>query len=403
VRDHIDAWGLKTILIDPGILDEPQVPSDITRQEVARAAGTTVEELLARGEKSVAISAQTEGLCKIVEDLYVDGQLDGIISIGGGQGTSIGTAAMRSLPTGVPKLMLTPIASGLFQFGPYVGTKDICMMHSVTDILGLNVISRPVLANAANAIAGMVARRQMEAGGEKPAVAITQLGITTPCVMRIKDDMEERGYEVVPFHANGTGGPAMEELIEAEKFEGVIDLSTHEIIDHLNGGLAGAPNRLEVLTRRRIPAVVSVGGNDYILFENVEKAPDTYADRPKMVHNAQMTVFRPTPEEMREAARAMLDPLNRAVGPTVVVVPRRGFSRPNQKGHVMWGPEGNEAMMDELERGLRSDIPLTILDAHVNDPVFADVVAQAMADLMAGVAPHEVALKIESTALGGEG
>lgn len=390
VRDQVAKWGLDTILIDPGILGRSPVRADISREAVAEAAGTTLEALLARGEKAHAIAKQTEGVCNIVQDLYAKGRLDGIISVGGGQGTSIGTAAMRSLPFGVPKFMLSPIASGLFQFGPYVGTKDICMMHSVTDILGLNAISRPILRNAANAIAGMVLGSQPESQAEKPTVAITMLGMTTPCVMRIKRWLEGLGYELVPFHANGTGGPAMEELIDAGKFLGVIDLSTHEVIDHLNGGLAGAPNRLEALTRQKIPAVVSVGGNDYVLFETIEKAPEKYQGRPIMVHNAQMTIVRPTPEEMRESAQAMVDRLNRALGPTLVVLPLKGFSDPNREGREMWGPEGNQVMMDELKSGLRAEIPVILVDAHVNDPEFADTVADCMIRLINGEAPGDI-------------
>jgi uncharacterized protein (UPF0261 family) len=358
VRDQIAAWGLETILIDPGILSSPSVPADITRQEVAEAAGTTLDALLEQGEKGLAIASQTEGVCRIVQDLYANGRLDGIISLGGGQGTSIGTAAMRNLPYGVPKLMLSPIASGTFQFGPYVGTKDICMMHSVTDILGINLISRPILRNAANAIAGMTLRAQAGTESEKPNIAITMLGITTPCVMRIKAALESQGYEVVPFHANGTGGPAMENMIEDGKFEAVIDLSTHEIIDYQNGGLAGAPNRLESLSRYEIPAVVSVGGNDYLLFETIKKAPPEVQDRPHMVHNAQMTTVLPSLEEMRRSAQAMVERLNRALGSTVVVIPLQGFSDPNQKGRELWGPEGNQVMIDTIKGGLRPEVPV---------------------------------------------
>lgn len=270
VRDRVAGWGLETILIDPGVLGTTAARADVTRQEVAEAAGTTLEALLARGEKGFAIATQIEGLCTIVEDLYVTGRLDGIIAIGGGQGTSIGTAAMRRLPVGVPKVMLSTIASGEFQFGPYVGTKDICMMYAVTDILGINQISRPILTNAANAIAGMVSRRQSDVDADRPAIAISMLGMTTPCVMQIKQVLEGQGYELVPFHASGPGGPAMEELIATGIFTGVIDLSTHELLGDLFGCLAGAPNRLEVLARHEIPAVVSVGGADYILFETLE-------------------------------------------------------------------------------------------------------------------------------------
>lgn len=395
VRDEIAQWGLETILIDPGVLGSPSVTPDISREKVAEAAGTTLHALLERGEKGFAIAKQTEGLCKIVEKLFAESRLDGIISLGGGQGTSIGTTAMRSLPVGVPKLMLSPIASGLFQFGPYVGTKDICMMHSITDILGINVISRPILRNAANAIAGMTLRCALEKKATKPSIAITMLGITTPCVMRTKETLAEEGYEVVPFHANGTGGPAMEELIAAGKFVGLIDLSTHEIIDHLNGGLAGAPNRLDVLSRYEIPAVVSAGGNDYLLFESLEKAPEAYQDRAHMVHNAQMTTFLPSPDEMRQSARTMVRRLNRALGPTLVAIPTQGFSRPNQKGRELWAAEGNKAMIDELQQGLDEGIPVVLVDAHINDPRFASIIAAIMEGLLDGTPPDQVARQIE--------
>lgn len=394
VRDHVAAWGLETILIDPGVLGEATVEADVSRHEVAQAAGTTLQVLLAQGQKGVAIGKQTEGLCSIVQELHDKGRLDGIISIGGGQGTSIGTAAMRVLPIGVPKLMLSPIASGLFQFGPYVGTSDICMMHSVTDILGLNVISRPILRNAANAIAGMVLRAKAEEGATEPAIAITQLGITTPCVMRVKGRLEREGYAVVPFHANGTGGPAMEELIEAGKFAGVIDLSPHEVIDNQHGGLAGAPNRFEALTRYEIPAVVSVGGSDYLLYETVAKAPEQYQDRPHMVHNPQMTCFAPSPEEMVAAAREIIGRLNGALGPTMVVLPLQGFSRPNQEGGPLWVPEGNRAVVEAFQAELRPGIPIVQADLHINDPEFADLVAGCMEGLLRGDLPRDVAVRL---------
>jgi uncharacterized protein (UPF0261 family) len=393
VRDQIAAWGVDTILIDPGILGSPSVAADISRQEIAEAAGTTLEALLARGEKGYASAKQTEGLCHIVQDLYTKGRLGGIISIGGGQGTSIGTAAMRSLPVGVPKLMLSPIASGHFQFGSYVGIKDLCMMHSVTDILGLNTISRPILRNAANAMAGMVLRSQPESQAEESAIAITQLGMTTPCVMRIKQRLAGLGYELIPFHANGTGGPAMEDLIEAGRFLGVIDLSTHEIMDDLYGGLSAAPNRLEVLTRYEIPAVVSVGGNDYILFETVEKMPEKYRGRPVFSPNPQMAGVLPSPEEMRESARTMVERLNRALGPVLVVLPLRGFTDPNREGGAMWGPAGNQAMIDTLKAGLRPEIPVISVDAHINDPEFAAVIADCMARLIKGETPQNIAMQ----------
>jgi len=391
VRDHVAAWGLDTILIDPGILPAPTVEADISREAVAQAAETTLEDLLARGDKAHAIATQTEGLRRIVLALHREGRLQGIVGLGGGQGTSIATAAMRALPIGVPKVMLSTVASGNFQFGPYVGTKDLCMMHSITDVLGLNVISRPILRNAANAIAGMALRYEPEPESEASSIAITMLGITTPCVMRIKSTLERRGYEVVPFHANGTSGPAMEQLVEAGGFAGVIDLSPHEVIDQQHGGLAGAADRMEALTRKAIPAVVSVGGSDYLLFESVQKAPEKYRDRAHMVHNAQMTCFAPTPNEMVAAAREMIGRLNRALGPTIVVLPALGFSRPNREGGGLYVPEGNRAVIAEFRAALRPEIPLIVADLHLNNPSFADLVTGVMERLLQGQEPHEIA------------
>jgi uncharacterized protein (UPF0261 family) len=401
LRDQIASWGLETILIDPGILGAPGIEADITRWQVAEAAGTTLEALRATGKKSVCIAGQTEGLCNLVRKLHAEGRLDGIISLGGGQGTSIGTAAMRALPVGVPKLMLSTIATGSFQFGPYVGTKDICMMHSVTDILDVNAVSRPVLCNAANAIAGMALRAGVQDGDQRPSIGITQLGMTTACVMRVKELLEPQGYQLVPFHASGSGGPAMEELILAGTLVGAIDLSVHEIIDHLFNGIAGAGNRLEAITRKSIPAVISVGGGDYLLFESVEKAPERYKSRPQMVHNAQMTVFRPEPEEMEAAAGYMVEKLNRALGPTIVVIPAVGFTEVNQPGRELWFPEGNQAAINVFRAGLRPEVPLIVVEAHINHPSFAEVVAGCMSALMSGELPQSIAARYHSAGFQG--
>jgi uncharacterized protein (UPF0261 family) len=391
LRDEIASWELNTILIDPGILGQPGVQADITRQQVAEAAGTTLDALVAGGQKGFAIAKQTEGLTAIVLRLHAEGKLDGIVGLGGGQGTSICATAMRALPVGVPKLLLSTVATGTFQFGSYIGTKDLAMMHSVTDILDVNAISRPILRNAANAIAGMALRGPAPLQAEKPTIAITQLGQTTACVMRVKRLLEPMGYQLVPFHASGAGGPAMEDLLEAGKFVGVIDLSVHEIMDGLMGGIAGAQNRLDVLSRIKVPAVISVGGNDYVLFESVQKAPEKYRDRRKMVHNAQMTCFLPTVEEMLAAARYMIERINRALGPTIVVIPSVGFTESNKPGNDLWFPEGNQMVVQEFRACLRPDAPLIVLDVHINQASFADMVADCMARLLQGEAPPSIA------------
>jgi uncharacterized protein (UPF0261 family) len=393
LRDEIAAWGLNTTLIDPGILGAPGIQADVTRWQVAEAAGTTLEALLATGEQSICIEKQTEGLCSIVQKLYNEGKLDGIISLGGSQGTSIGTAAMRSLPVGVPKLMLSTIETGMFQLRAYIGSKDICIMHSVADILDVNAISRPILHNAVNAIAGMVLHSNVSENMKAKVIGITQLGRTAPCVMRVKRLLEPQGYQIVPFDASGFGGPAMEDLIQAGRFTGVIDLSIHEIIDNIFHGIGGAKYRLEALTRTKIPAIISVGGSDYLLFESVEKAPEKYRQRRTIVDNPQITVFQPSVDEMESAARYMLDPLNRALGPTMVLIPAVGFSDMNHPGRELWFPEGNLAASKVLQDSLRPEVPVIVVDAHINQPVFADVIAVCMSRLLAGEDPRTIATR----------
>lgn len=393
VRNQVAAWGLDTLLIDTGILGDPTIEADFSRVDVARAAGTTIEALVKQGQKSVAIAKQSEGLGYLFQKLFEQGSLAGVVGLGGGQGTEICTAAMRQLPTGVPKLMLSTVASGRLQFGPYVGTKDICMMFSVTDIMGINAISRPILSNAANAIAGMVWQKQPDDTVEKPAIAITMLGITTPCIIKIKNNLEALGFDVVAFHAVGSGGAAMEELIEAGKFVAVIDLSTHELINQLNNGLVGTPGRLEAMTRYKIPAVISVGGIDVLAFESLEKAPKKHQKQPFIVHNAQITHIRPTPEEMNKAAQTIVERLNRALGPTLVALPLKGFSETNREGGALWNPEGNQIMLKTLQAGLRPEIPIVLVDAHINDTVFADITSKCMIDLIKGESSQIVAAR----------
>jgi uncharacterized protein (UPF0261 family) len=397
VRDCITAWGINTILVDVGILGYPTITPDISRAKVAQAAGSSIEALAKQGDKGTAIATQAKGLGHIVQQLHAEGRLDGMIGLGGGQGSSICTAAMRQLPLGIPKLMLSTVASGLFQFGPYVGSKDICMMFSVTDIAGLNVISRPILANAANAIAGMVMGQQPPASATKPAMAMTMLGITTPGAMAVKAHLETAGFEVVVFHAAGPGGAAMENLIEAGKFSAVMDFSLHELINHLCGGLVGVPNRLRALTRTQIPAVISVGGADILAFESIEKAPEKYQTRPYIVHNAQITHILAAPDEMRAAAQLMVTQLNQALGPVIVTIPLKGYSEFNRAGSALWGPESNKALQDTLQAGLRPEIPLVTVDAHINDSLFAEVTAECMDRLIRGEAPQIIAARFEQS------
>ena len=390
IRDRIAAQGIHPILIDSGILGSPMTSPDVSREQVAQAAGVTLSALR-RLSKSEAIAKQGEGLRRTLQGLFTDGRLDGVIGIGGGQGTAICTQAMQALPVGVPKLMLSTIASGRFRFGPYIGTKDICMMFSVTDIAGIHAINRPIFENAANAVVGMVAHRMPNSSSMKETIAMSMLGVTTPCITQIKTGLEEDGYEVAVFHASGPGGAAMEEMILAGRFVGILDMSTHELINDLYGGLAAAPHRLDALAHREIPAVISVGGIDIIAFESLEKAHSSHRSRPHVAHNTQITHVSASPNEMQATAEVMAQRLNKALGPTIVIVPMKGFSELNRPGGPLWAPESIHAFVDKLQNDLHAEIPVILMDAHINDFEFAAASASCFSQLMQGLSPQEIA------------
>ncbi len=397
VRGLIEDQGLATLLIDVGILgDIPEAP-DITREQIAEQAGTTLEQLIATGDKGLAITTQLKGLVALVQDLYAQGQLSGIIGLGGGQGTSIISPALRALPVGVPKLMVSTVASGKHQFGSYVGSRDICMMYSVADIQGLNKLSRPILENAAHAIAGMVAYQKPAPESERPAVAITMMGVTTPGVQQALARFDAKGFDGVPFHAVGSGR-TMEELAGEGMFAGILDYSTHEIIDDLFDGVGGAPDRLRQLSRTAIPAVISVGACDYMIYPSPDHIPAAFQGRPTLFYNPQMTFVRPSPEDMAKVAGIIAERINQALGPTLMLIPERGFSAPNIEGGPLWGPEGNQAMIEGLRQYLKPEIPLVTIRAHINDTEFADAAADALMALIGGAQPAEVAADIYSAA-----
>lgn len=384
VRDVLRRRGLETVVIDTGVLGEPATPADITREEVASAGGADLAELKASRSRGRAMQAMIDGVCRIVPQLYLEGRLHGVLALGGAQNTTLATAAMRTLPLGVPKLVLSTMASGRYTFGPYVGTKDVTIMHSVADVLGINAITARIYANAANAIAGMVSDLDPIQPSGRPVIGATMMGVTTPCVMRARAMLEQRGFEVVVFHANGTGGRAMEELIESGSIHATLDITTHELTDGTFGGDAGYPGRLTAGTRRPIPQVVVPGATDFLCFGPLESLRPEHAQRQWVIHNPYITLVRASPDEMRQVAQIMAERLNAALGPIVVLLPLRGFSDPNQEGREIWNPSSNEAMMDELRRRLRPEIEVIELDAHINDPAFAEAAAASLVELMAG-------------------
>lgn len=379
VRDRLAALGGEAVVIDSGILGEPLgCRADVSRAEVARAGGHELDEIRDAGSRGAAVEQMQEGVRAVLERLWAERRVDGALCLGGAEGALLGAAAMAALPVGVPKLILSPSASGRRPFGPFVGEGDTLVMHSVTDILGLNPISRAVFDNAAAAVMGMArdAGRPPAQLGER-CVAITMLGHTTPAVMRMLPALEEAGHQPVVFHANGVGGPAMERLIEAGAISGVIDFTLSELANamHPTGIHATGPRRLTVAGEHGLPQVVVPGCVDFFNQGAPEDLPDQYRDRKRYYHNPVATLVRLTADEEAELGRIVASRLSAARGPVRVLCPTGGFSLADVPGGALWDPEANAAFIDSLRESLPSAIPFEEVDAHVDDPDFADLVA----------------------------
>jgi uncharacterized protein (UPF0261 family) len=382
LKSVLERLGLEVMIMDTGIFPSPMGDGDVSRHEVALAGGRSIDELIRAGNKGEAINAMINGAVALTKALYDEGRIDGVLSIGGAQGTIIGTSAMRSLPLGVPKIMLSTMASGRRYFETYVGTADITLIHSVVDFFGLNAVLRQMLSNAAGALAGMLRAGQVSATG-RSQVAITIYGTTTPAGMRIVSLLQERCYETVAFHPNGVGGRAMEEMILQGRFDGVIDLTTHELIDELAGGQhAAGPNRLEAASRMGIPQVVVPGSTDYIVTGRFSELKRAWKKRTTMMHNPEMTFVMPSKREMAKLGELMARKLNQARGNTVVMVPLKGFCYPNCEGRALYNPGGVEAFVEALESRIKPSVPVRLLPMHVNDESFSSAVVQEFETLM---------------------
>lgn len=372
VRDQVIERGHTPLVIDPGILGEPAIPASVTREEVARAGGYELGDLIARGDRQLCQRVMIDGLVVVVSQLYQEDQVDGVVAVGGAQGTAMATAAMRALPVGVPKVMVSTVACGQSTFGPYVGTKDITMIHSVADILGLNRVTERILAQAAAAVIEMASvEGSTETGRE--LVAMTQAGITTPGVMAVKGQLESMGFEIIAFHCNGIGGQAMEELILDGVIKGVIDFSPHEITDLLYGGLMPAmPGRLEAAGRMGIPQVVTPGATDIRLHGRPEELPEELRSRATVQHTPVHTHVRTSEEEMAAVARYTAERLNAGNGPRAVLIPLQGYSMLNQEGKVLYDEAANMAYAEAMEQALLPEVEMIKIDAHINDLAFAE-------------------------------
>jgi uncharacterized protein (UPF0261 family) len=389
VRDRLRELGVATVVADSGILGEPlDIVPDVTRTEVARRGGTTIEALRNAGSRGAAVHGMLAGLERVALDMYAEGQLQGALALGGAEGAVLGASVMKALPIGVPKIIVTPIASGRRRFGPLVGTRDVMVVHSVVDILGLNPISTTVFDNVAAAMAGMVAHgRALEDRDPRPRVAVTMLGNTTRAVMAIRDRLAGHGYDTVVFHSNGVGGPAMEELAAQGLFVGVIDYTTDELADELVGGFHnGGPERLRRIGALGLPQVVVPGCIDFTVHGRPEEVPQRLQGRPFYTHNPEFTLVRTLRDEMAQLGRTFAERLSGARGPIEVMVPTEGLSIPSVPGGVFWDPEADAAFLDALRADLRPDIPVTTHAHHINDTAFAHAVADRFVELARGAA-----------------
>ncbi|MCC2684414.1 MAG: hypothetical protein K0R75_1313 [Paenibacillaceae bacterium] len=376
LQQCIERNGLRTLLIDTGVLDEPVVRPDISSAEVAAAAGHDLSALRARRDRGEAVAAMGAGAEKLLPELYRQGRFAGVIALGGTGGTSLACRAMRALPIGVPKVMVSTVAGS--DVSAYVGSKDIVMIPSIVDISGINSISRTVLARAAGAVCGM-ASAEVPTGDDKPLIAASMFGNTTKAVEAAKAIMEQQGYEVVVFHCTGTGGKTMESLIEAGMISGVLDITTTEWADQLVGGVFDAgPSRLEAAAKAGVPAIVTPGCLDMVNFGAPETVPREFAGRVFYQHNPNVTLMRTTPEECAKLGEIIAGKLNESRGPVTVLIPLRGISVISAEGQPFHSPEADEALFSALKRHLNSDIPIIEIDCNINDPAFSERCAEEL-------------------------
>src|SRR5580693_540650 len=349
LKQQIESQGVGTLMIDVGIFGEPPFAPDISAAEVAKAGGADRAALAAANDRGKAVGA---------------------IAMGGGGGTTLGSIAMQPLPIGAPKLIVSTVASG--DTSAYVGVKDIAMMPSIVDVAGVNRLSSKIIANAAGAIAGMVKIEHREGVDAKPMIAATMFGVTTAGVTKAREIIEKAGYEVLVFHAVGSGGRTMEELIRAGFIAGVLDLTTTELADELAGGvLSAGPNRLEAAGETGVPQVVSLGALDMVNFGARESIPAKYADRKLYPHNPLVTLMRTTREENAELGRIIAAKLSKAKGPTVLMIPKKGVSAIDVEGKPFYDAEADEALFTALRKNITPNVTLVELDADINSDAFA--------------------------------
>ncbi len=381
VRDLIKNTGLKTLVVDFGVMGEPVFTPDISRAEVARAGGGDLAYLASGEHKDEAMQVMAKGLAVIVRKLYDEGKLDGILGMGGSGGTSIATTAMRTLPVGVPKVMVSTVGGG--DVSAYTGSKDIIFIPSIVDVAGFNRISRVIYTNAAGAIVGMVKMEKPATAADKPLITASMFGNTTKCVDQARSILEENGYEVLVFHATGTGGKTMESLIADGLITASLDITTTELADEVCGGvLSAGPDRMMAAARAGIPAVLVPGCVDMCNFWGVDTVPEKYKGRKLYQWNPNVTLMRTNIEENIKIGEMIANAANQSRGPVAILIPLKGVSMLDSPGGDFWDPEADQACYDAIKRNLKPGIPVIEMDHNINDPEFASKAAELLLEML---------------------
>jgi uncharacterized protein (UPF0261 family) len=381
VKKLIEKEGLDTLVVDFGVMGKPDFPPDVTREEVASKGGGNLAALASGQQKDTAMKVMAAGLKAVVVQLYADGKLDGIIGMGGSGGTSIATAAMRELPVGVPKVMVSTLGGG--DVSAFSGSKDIVFIPSIVDVAGINSISQVIYANGAGAIAGMVKVERPEAISKKPLITASMFGNTTKCVDRARGILEAAGYEVLVFHATGTGGRTMESLITDGYIAASCDITTTELADHVCGGvLSAGPDRCMAAARKGIPAILVPGCVDMANFGSIDTVPEKYKGRNLYEWNPNITLLRTNVEENRKMGEMLAAAANASTGSVVIIIPLRGVSMLDSQGDRFWDPAADTACYNAIRQNLRPGIKVIESDHNINDPEFADLCANTLLDLL---------------------
>lgn len=381
IKQEIEKHGHQTLVVNTGVLGEPLFKPDISANEVAEAGNSSLQELRKAADKSFAMSVMTKGIAVVIKDLYQKGKIDAGFSMGGSNGTMIGTSGLQALPLGIPKVMVSTVASGDTQ--PYVGISDIVMIPSILDVAGVNRISAKIYSNAVGAIVGML-EAEMPPIETKPLITASMFGNTTTLINQCQKILEKQGFEVLVFHATGAGGKTMESLIDQGYITGgVLDVTTTELADELAGGvLTAGPTRMDAAAKWALPQVIAPGCLDMVNFWGPATVPDKYRDRLFYYWNDNITLMRTTPEENEKLGRILAEKANRSKGETAIFLPMQGISELDAPGKEFWWPEANQALFNTIKKYTKPNIPIYELDCNINDVTFAEAVTSKLMEMI---------------------